>query len=444
MIPVNIAIKNNEQNKLKRIVRSNLLSLTLASVTILVYLLSLNKLFCYALSICFIIYLLTTDTSTIFYAFCYIFVANELLIIETSSISIIILLLFSFKTLTRVLTRRHVSINLVLFFTSLIFVVYCVLCIVIVSKEQFVNALKMLLYLLFAVELFKDNKQNLINLYKYGYIFIALGIAFTGLLSFFINGFPDLDVRYTFSDKITINQIAIISSLCVVNLTYCLIKFNDFKMSLWAVLVSFCIFFGLLTQSRSFILGTGLGIALLIIFTGSKKRNFYLCSFILFAVVVVLVVSYIFPNAFDRVVVAWERIINSSNGDISNGRYILWDQTIQSMNTNVIYKFFGAGDFKLVQAVFDDQVLMAHNMFIETWVLFGYIGSGLVLVIYLICIKDYIFIGKINSFSITAMVPIIVLVCLLFFSHHFIGKTMSLFFLINFIPLANSKKESVL
>lgn len=155
------------------------------------------------------------------------------------------------------------------------------------------------------------------------------------------------------------------------------------KSKLLTALILILLIFGLLTQSRSFLLAIVFGMVYITIFgttLNTKTRKVILC--ILLVLVFIIVVSIMNPNTLIGKILnpAMNRILNPKNGDISNGRVELWSLYIQFLTDNKEYLFLGIGNH-LNSFGFDN---VAHNGVIEVITSYGFIGFVLILILLLI------------------------------------------------------------
>ena len=374
--------------------------------------------------------LLFSKAEISYYHLMFILCANELLNFGTTSLTMIFTALFTIKHW--VMSKKHlVDIKYML---SLVCIIsFCLFLFLSGSGEQLSNTIKQVFFLYFMTVVLRETEGHWDKLFGNTFKCIAVGIIYFGMLSFLTNGLPSLGTRYTFHEDVTINFFGIISALSIVNMLYYKIILRG-KVN--TLLIIGCLFFGILTQSRSFILATAIGIVLIILLSPKLKQKLKIIAGAIAVFCVLAFVISCIPVVSQYIEVAFLRIIDPNGDDISNGRYTLWDTTIQNMMENRRYFWFGAGDFKNVAAAFDEKVMVAHNVFLETWVVYGVLGCALMVVVFGIYINKEIFYKKRATFSFVAFTPLIVLFCALFYSHHFIGRSMSMIFVISWLPLA--------
>ena len=384
----------------------------------------------------FVLLLCAMDAKSSFYLIMFIMVGNEYLNIGGTSLIIIYLFLFACKSL--LLRKAKTVVYVPLAICTVLLISMCLLEAIVSSTGQIINALKCLLYLYYISFVLEETKFSRKSLYINAFTFLALGINYAGCISVLLNGLPSLSARYAFTKEITINFQAIICALTIVNLIYFWSVLKDSHKLRSIILVAGCCFWGLLTQSRSFILTILIGILMLFLTSRSIKNKFKVLLAIAMAALL-LVLLYSFNQAAHTLlseIIA--RIISPRNDDISNGRYDLWQQTINKMYENTSYLLFGAGDYTIIDASFNNTILAAHNMFIETWCIFGYVGSALIVFLFFFFIRTYVF-GKekIGRIPFSSFTPIVVMISALFFSHHFIGRSMSMVFILSILPMTH-------
>lgn len=362
----------------------------------------------------------------------FILCANELLNIGTTSLTMIFVALFSAKEFLLSLKKMRVSVGMFLGFAALL-LTSIVAYMAIGAKDAMLTTLKHLFFMYFTFKFLNDNRSNLKDAYTEAFQCIACGLIYFTVISIAINGFPSLSERFTPSSDITINFYGIVCALVVVNLLYSVLVYKA-KAGGNICLIIGCSIIGLLTQSRSFILSTLIGV-ILIFFAISINKKLTFLIVIVICLTVFMVIYASVPSIVDFVNAAFSRIVNPANGDISNGRYELWELTISEMIRNPLYFWLGAGDYTKVGAAFDDKIMVAHNMFLEIWVIYGIVGSLILLFIYVCFFKHYLFYERVGKFKMVTVIPLLVMLCSLFFSHHFIGRSMSIVFALSFLPI---------
>ena len=366
----------------------------------------------------------------------FILSANEMINVGTTSLTMIFVAFFTIIHCLMTMKKTRVSIGL--FWGIGLLLVSC-LGQYWVSGEtaSLVATVKHIFFLYYFAILLNESRGNWEKVYIDAFRYAAIGMLYFSFLSIVVNGMPSLITRFTISNEVTINFIAIVSALVVVNLFY--IGFVMRKTSRFDVaLMAGCIFIGILTQSRTFILGVAIGFILFFLFSSSwvKKAKFLLIICACVALLAVVITNV--PLLSERIETAFGRILTPSGDDISNGRYDLWEMTIQAMLSKPEFFWLGAGDFQNIGAAFDNKVMVAHNLFLETWVIYGALGCALFICIYIVFFKRYIFSWKSEKVRLISLIPLIVMMCCLFYSHHFIGRSMSIVFGLSFLPIVHN------
>jgi O-antigen ligase len=363
----------------------------------------------------------------------FVLCANELLNIGNTSLTMIFVALFFATRCFSSLTKKRIDGGIFLGFVLLLLA--CVISYIATENVgAFVATVKHVLFLYYIAYVLDNNRKSWKDLYANSFRYIAAGAICFAAITVAVKGLPSLIVRFTFSEEVTINFIGIVCALAVVNLIYIRFVLKN-KTNVDIALMLGCIIVGIITQSRSFILAVALGVLLLILFVPSSKGKFKLITTAIVSIVVgVILISCvpIFSKYIDAVI---GRITSPSGDDISNGRYDLWSLTIEAMTNNKAFFWFGAGDVVRVGTIWGDKINVAHNLFLETWVIYGIIGCAILLIVHFIYIKHCLFGKSTKKFEMVSLVPIIVLLCCLFYSHHFIGRSMSMVFIFSFLPV---------
>ena len=360
--------------------------------------------------------------------------ANELLDIGSTSLTMIFVALFC--AIQSVFRLKESKIPASVFLSLYVLAALGLIALFVVdTKEALLNTVKHIFFLFYTANVIEESRESWKKLYTEVFQYMGFGVIFYTLLSIAINGLPSLSVRFTPADEITINFFGIVGALAIVNMLYgSLILKSNAKLN--TLVIVGCTFCGLLTQSRTFILAVGLGIVLIALFTPSMRIKFRFLAVGFLSALIVLTLYKSVPSIAERIDAVIFRILDPSDGDISNGRYDLWAKTINAMTSNPTYIWLGAGDYNRIGAIDEGKVRVAHNLFLETWVIYGVIGCVLLVIIYIIYLKYYMFSIKKGTLKIVTLSPIIVMLCSFFYSHHFIGKSMSIVFVLSFLPIA--------
>lgn len=396
-----------------------------------------------ALGVIFVAFLTFYDIDDAFFSLMFIMCGNEVLDVGSTSIAMIFVAIYSLKKIYVQFVcgyKYRISVPILLSCVSLI-----IISLVEIANEssgQLLNFIKCIFFLFFMCNILEKHRNNLLWLFSTAFRYIAFGINYFGIVSLLSQGVPSLSVRFTISPEVTINYLAIICAISIVNLVYNIFVLEGKKIFVDIILICGCFIWGLLTQSRSFLLAVAIGIFLIFLLSSSFERKIKILLGITFLVLIVLFVNYLYATPLsDMISNVLNRLSDPSGGDISNGRYDLWKATIDNMNADTRKMLFGAGDYTRIDVTMRDRSIVAHNMFLETWVVFGYIGCALLIVLFYSYIKMFVFKGGFTTNKVVSFVPLIVMGCALFYSHHFIGRGMSLVFILNFIPLAQKSEK---
>lgn len=200
---------------------------------------------------------------------------------------------------------------------------------------------------------------------------------------------------------------------------------------------------GLMTGSRSFVLGAAIGVIVAAI-GAISKISFKVFARLILGLLLVLIFGYTvisnIPYILNYLTVAIERIVNPKNGDISNMRFDIWQQYIEVFEANPLFLLFGTSDLK--RYALD---IVAHNCVIEQLASHGVLGSLIVVPLYIISLRsvcrEIAKTGMLGT-SIASTAPLMVLFAASMFSHTLLGipQTTMLFFGISFA--ATSIKET--
>lgn len=390
--------------------------------------------------IALIMYMLLMNPDKYYYISLFLFSSAQL--VNLNAQTSVLMLLTLLAPIKAAIVSRKIRFDVSLFISFAVLVMFSFIDFFVGSKEQIVEVVKHVLFTLFFVANYIRIKEahGIERFYYNSVIYIALGIIFTGLASLTVYGYLRNTGRWMFTPEITVNTTAILTAGVVINLIYICFVLGKKCYSITDIrhgylILAICIVFGLLTQSRAFMLGaivSYFGIAVLVPDV-DKKRKFIIVS--LSALVLFFLSVIVSPtvNAFVLKVLA-----RFTEKDISNHRFDIWSQTIAQMNSNSFFKWMGAGNYEYLQVTYEGagKYVEAHNVFLETWVIFGILGCLLLLMNYYAVIKKCLPHKKQRFTRPVMFTPVISLLSVLSFSHYFIGRSMSIIFLLCFCPLA--------
>ena len=426
-----------EQNRLARGEQGNigsrmLLPMIVAALMGALYVLDAPDMVRFLAGGVFLVMLLFAKEETSFYMLMFILSGNEMLNFGTTSIAMIFVMLYTVKSFLlsgfryRVIGSVIISMLALLAASAWAYVGDG-------ESTQLITTIKLiffLYYIAWVLQVVEDRQR----LYANAFRFVAYGINFFSIVFVLFKGIPVLTERFAFHENVTINFLGITSAVTVVNLLYVNIVLKRGNTAQDVALMIGCGVWGILTQSRSFLLATGIGILLLCFLAASVKQQGKLLRGIILAVLAFAVAVAVIPGFWDRIQVVIDRIMTPSEDDVSNGRYDLWNWSISQMKRMGL-TWFGAGDYTKFQIVDVEKGNVAHNFLIETWVIYGYIGCAAVIAVFAAFIRHYVFNVPKVKFKLITIVPLAVMLGALFFSHHFIGRSFTMVFILNWLPI---------
>ncbi|MDO9185597.1 MAG: hypothetical protein Q7W13_06270 [Bacteroidia bacterium] len=252
------------------------------------------------------------------------------------------------------------------------------------------------------------------NWYFHLVIFFTLGCLLTGFLGLL------------FGDKIVIGDTDRFSGVGgfdadLASLNFSL-AFSNFLVlmiinklySLKAItIILFLIMFGLLTQSRSFVLVLAFCILFFIITSLKSKNTRKAVVMILFGFLILFVLINLIPDSIIGKLFygAWERVINPRSGDISNNRFFYWEAYLNILLSNMRYLLWGLGS--TANYLILDIKEVAHNGLIEVVLSWGIVGALIIITTFVYAYKflKSIFIkGVENKLGILGYLPLLVLI----------------------------------
>lgn len=168
------------------------------------------------------------------------------------------------------------------------------------------------------------------------------------------------------------------SSLIICLLFLCYLFIQKKANSSFFILSLACIYFGVLTYSKSFFVMLLLWIGVVICYAFTNKR--YLLSFFL-AGIGVLSVLLLFSGRIQAVNVLLNRFTDSSG--VTSGRVEIWGLFLQHFRESPLALLFGNGFESLIY-----QTHASHNTYIDMIYYFGVVGALLFSYLIRICIKQ--------------------------------------------------------
>lgn len=392
--------------------------------------------------IALIIYMMLLDSDKYYYISLFLFSSAQL--INLNAQTSVLMLLMVLAPIKAVIVSRKIRFDMSIFISFALLVIFSIANYFVGSKEQIVEVIKHIFFTIFFIINYIRIKEahGILKFYYNSIICISIGIICTGIASFIVYGFLTLTNtgRWMPAPEISVNVFAVIIAGTVINLLYiCFVLGKRFysiiNIRYGYIILAVCIIFGLLTQSRAFILGVIVSFLCLAVLVPSVNMKRKFLAIILLALGLFFLSVILSPSMSSFI---YKIISRFTEKDISNHRFDLWLQTITKMNSNPFFKWMGAGSYEYLQVTYEGagKYVEAHNVFLETWVIFGIVGCLLLFMNYYAVIKKCL-LHKMQRFTRPVMfTPVISLLSVLFFSHYFIGRSMSIIFLLCFCPLA--------
>ena len=387
-----------------------------------------------------ILFILILDDVKYYYCILFLLTTAQLVKINgQTSILMILMVIGVFRVLIEKMRGIYVDLRIVVsFFALFLFSLFDYL---IGSKDQLVEVIKHISFTVFFLHNYLKaySRNQIFEFYYSSLMHIAGGAVTSGVLSICFLGFPRRGIRWSLAPEVSINGFAIQIAIVLINLIYVRLYYGDrISVKSKKILLFYAIMsavFGVLTQSRSFILG--MGIATVGFFMFSKNIKMKLKLIIVFCMIAICIVLFVSVN--ESVVSLYNQLSSRfRERDISNHRYELWEMTISRMYENSQYIWFGAGDYEYLKVAYAgaNDYKGAHNVFIETWVVFGYLGVVILGANFYTIIKKYFTMNNMFGKELYRYIPILSLLAMLFFSHYFVGTAMSIIFLLCFCTFA--------
>lgn len=425
--------------------RLSVIDYILAGIVIFVFVFFDNSAFSLLVGGLFVLFLLAKPDEVSWMFLAFLIPSNEFInVLGGTSIMIIFMLLYSVKSIIYILLHnQEMQINGTVLFAILL-VTMSLIAQKLGLRGHIANTSKCLVFTYYVNNALRDvtnnNDKAKIEFYYKTFLNVGLGVLFAGCISILRYGIPSLGSRWSFTPETTINAQAIICGLTISNILYCLVyyEYENYNLRLIILIILACTCFGLLTKSRSFILIVLCAVFLIIVFSNSFSKLMKIAAAIC-AIIALLLILYISSATFRELCYSIVfRFVGKE--DISNGRYDLWEATIRAMNANKKYLIFGAGDYTVLETwnKKHSDIKVAHNVFIESWVVYGYLGCTFLVGYWGTCLKTTFFKNR-NEIVKSDFIPIIIFFVSFLYSHHFIGKCMTTLFFLSFLPFTIHK-----
>ncbi len=317
---------------------------------------------------------LMLDTNSLFYIYFASLPNQRLLVLDINASSILNLILISIF-LKNIFA---IKINFHLLYICTLFVAYTLVPIYFGGSSLVAVGQPIKIVIIFFILYNELNKFKIRVAENYIYSFI-LGVLLMGLLGMIFVPITESNIysRFSAGDQNNPNDYSI---LLVVSLSYVLIinRYIYKSSMLLYGLILVNLYFGILTQSRTYLLGVFILFLAMLFLNNEKisiKRILYIIIFIL-----MLFIFYILYK--EMLVISFTRVIDPRRGDISGSRFFIWLQFLDFFSSNLFYLVFGLNsNLTILNSAGIYNV--AHNSFLELITYYGIIGSIIVITMYL-------------------------------------------------------------
>lgn len=289
-------------------------------------------------------------------------------------------------------------------------------------------SIKIFLFSFMVESMFNLNSKDAALAIEKGIIFFIFGVVVSSFITLFLS--PTISfIRFSLLGDDAINELAV---LCGILIALIFTLFYDVRSShktFWLMMLFPLIYIGFLTYSKTFFFLLAISIIWFIISNINKKKTVIKTLNIMFFLgIVFLLLFYLNSNFSSLFLGVIERVIPSSNNDISTGRFDIWRKYLSEMHHNPSIMIFGSGN-----SVSPSIKMAAHNIFIEQLYLFGITGNLIILLFFLSTINFLKRRLKTNRNLFKYHLPMITLFSALFFLNSFIGGANTVLFFISLI-----------
>lgn len=249
------------------------------------------------------------------------------------------------------------------------------------------QGMKLAVMIVFMTEYLSEKHAMTKKNYERQISFAIIGVFLSVVAAICVKPTMLLSSRIALSEESNWNLLGILSALLFAHsFMMCFVeKKSGMKYILYSFLMAAC---ALLSTSRTALLVITVSVVWTLLFvnengTMARKGLIFITIIVFLALLVTgtIQISYV-----DKLV---DRIINPRRGDISNGRFTLWIGYIDYLKEHSRTLLFGYGRTMIegITTKTNAKSIMAHNIFIEQITMYGFFGTGIVVVLYLSSIK---------------------------------------------------------
>lgn len=210
--------------------------------------------------------------------------------------------------------------------------------------------------------------------------YFVVGTSITVVSALVIHPYFLRGMRWAISENTGVNLTAVVLGLMF---TICLIWFvkekNVATLYVGAIVAAIGV---LLTGSRAGILLVGVSVAWMMLYVlafGNVKLKKYFLTLAIAAFIGLVIFIILNAGVRETLLYMVKKIVSPKGGDISNGRFTLWEEYINTWGKDTFWIFWGAGTYTNM-----GFKSMAHNMIIEQLTQLGIIGNILIINLYYI------------------------------------------------------------
>lgn len=372
-----------KKNRIKK--DSSLLVIIIGTLSIIFAQISENYYFNAGIFIAYSMILLwalyATQKDLLFMVF---FLLSDNRIFDIGGISIQLVLMFIYIVKFNLLKTHKIYSSI--FYSCCVYIVYSFIYFN-TGLTNVLQGFKFSLIIIFYTQIFSEKNFLKKKLYMELIRISVMGVIISIICSIAVNPLRLFETgRFALSKDSNWNLLGILSALLFSHSILIYFSVENKKYLWYAIFSVVCV---LITTSRTALLLVVISAVWVFLFNGNITSSFAKkCIFL--TIVLILLVFYIIGiidiPALDKVI---DRILNPRQGDISNGRFTLWEQYIKYLSNNYNVLLFGYGG-PLIEGIMvkaDTDSLVAHNMFIEQIVSYGIVGNVIIIAMYMFSYK---------------------------------------------------------
>lgn len=245
---------------------------------------------------------------------------------------------------------------------------------------------KLGLMIVVLTEIFIDKEIMSLEGYEAIINYAVIGLVSSVVLAIVVNPSILLAGRVALSEESNWNLLGILAAILFSHCFSSYFVINKRKYILYALAMIVC---AIISTSRTALVIIGVSVIWGILFLNSKNKKGKTLSKKIFIISIIIAFIALLINGMiesDFINKLIDRIVNPRRGDISNGRFTLWERYINYLLNNRDVLIWGHGSplIEGITTLTSNISVVAHNMYIEQLVMYGIVGNIIVTALYML------------------------------------------------------------